>query len=295
MTGPTDDATGPTTGRASGPATGGTPGGPAAPSKRSRRRRRRPAAPADPNARTDTGVSAAGPSPDAPEPGNSLDPPNPSAGPNPPSGSKRRRRSRRRSRSDAGESTRGEGGPQLTAVPDDASPGSEASRALSESLQAAVLGHTSGAVLARGRGYVKRNRVTELRVSAGRIRARVLGSEGERYRVELTAPQTPAPPIVTKIRWSCDCLYAAEHRRGTCKHVVAVALVAAKRFERADALRRRWMGGAAAEAPEAEPAEFTALAERLLAAFTAPPVSAEDVLARAVAIAPPPFSVREAR
>ena len=114
MTGPTDDATGPTTGRASGPATGGTPGGPAAPSKRSRRRRRRPAAPADPNARTDTGVSAAGPSPDAPEPGNSLDPPNPSAGPNPPSGSKRRRRSRRRSRSDAGESTRGEGGPQLT-------------------------------------------------------------------------------------------------------------------------------------------------------------------------------------
>ncbi len=166
---------------------------------------------------------------------------------------------------------------------------------LAESLQAAVIGHTSGAVLARGRGYVKRNRVTELRVSAGRIRARVLGSDGERYRVELTAPQTPAPPVVTKIRWSCDCLYAAEHRRGTCKHVVAVALVAARRFERADALRRRWMGGAAAEAPEAEPAEFVALAERLLAAFTAPPVSAEDVLARAIAIAPPPFSVREPR
>ncbi len=171
----------------------------------------------------------------------------------------------------------------------------EASRALSESLQAAVFGHTSGAVLARGRGYVKRNRVTELRVSAGRIRARVLGSDGERYRVELTAPQTPAPPVITKIRWNCDCLYAAEHRRGTCKHVVAVALVAARRFERADALRRRWMGGAAAEAPEAEPEEFTALAERLLAAFTAPPVSAEDVLVRAIAIAPPPFSVRETR
>jgi len=166
---------------------------------------------------------------------------------------------------------------------------------LSESLQAAVLDHTSGAVLTRGRGYVKRNRVTELRVSAGRIRARVLGSEGERYRVELTAPQTPAPPVVTKIRWSCDCLYAAEHRRGTCKHVVAVALVAARRFERTDALRRRWLGGAAAEAPEAEPAEFVALAERLLAAFTAPPVSAEDVLARAVKIAPPPFSLRESR
>jgi hypothetical protein len=55
------------------------------------------------------------------------------------------------------------------------------------------------------------------------------------------------------------------------------------------------MGGAAAEAPEAEPAEFTALAERLLAAFTAPPVSAEDVLTRAIAIAPPPFSIREPR
>jgi hypothetical protein len=273
------------------------------PAKR-RRRRRRPSSPfetptspadrADSN-RVDANPvdghgSASGATLAAPEPGNSLDPAAPS------SGAKRRRRSRRRSRSASTDGGRArEQGPALRAVADDASPVSEASRALSESLQAAVLGHTSGAVLARGRNYVKRNRVTELRVSAGRIRARVLGSGGERYRVELTAPQSPAPPVITKIRWSCDCLYAAEHRRGTCKHVVAVALVAARRFERADALRRRWMGGAAAEAPEAEPAEFTALAERLLAAFTAPPVSAEDVLARAVEIAPPPFSVREPR
>lgn len=266
------------------PASG--PGGTPTPSKRSRRRRRRPAGQSDPNARTDAPESA----PNAPEPGNRLDTPDP------PSGTKRRRRSRRRSRSGSGDNARAaEGGGHLTAVDDGAAPVSEASRALSESLQAAVLGHTSGAVLARGRGYVKRNRVTELRVSAGRIRARVLGSEGERYRVELTAPQTPAPAVVTKIRWSCDCLYAAEHRRGTCKHVVATALVAARRFERTDALRRRWMGGAAAEAPEAEPAEFAALAERLLAAFTAPPVSAEDVMARAIEIAPPPFSLREPR
>jgi len=291
MTDTTGDSTDGRTGGQSGGVTGGTPGGPSSAAKRSRRRRRRPATATEPNSRAVGGGDATDLAPprNVPEPGNSLDPPKPT------SGTKRRRRSRRRSRSDAGNGSRGEGGTQLAVVADDASPVSEAARTLSESLQAAVIGHTSGAVLARGRGYAKRNRVTELRVSAGRIRARVLGSDGERYRVELTAPQTPAPPVVTKIRWSCDCLYAAEHRRGTCKHVVAVALVAARRFERADALRRRWMGGAAAEAPEAEPAEFTALAERLLAAFTAPPVSAEDVLTRAIAIAPPPFPIREPR
>jgi hypothetical protein len=212
------------TGDASGGNNGGAAGGPSSPSKRARRRRRRPAAQTDPNARTEADRADLPPR-NVAEPGNSLDSPNQS------SGTKRRRRSRRRTRSDAGDGSRsGEGGAQLAAVPDDETPVSEASRVLSESLQAAVIGHTSGAVLARGRGYVKRNRVTELRVSAGRIRARVLGSDGERYRVELNAPQTPAPPMVTKIRWSCDCLYAAEHRRGTCKHVVAVALVAARRF-----------------------------------------------------------------
>lgn len=274
--------------------TGDSSGGATPPSKRARRRRRRPASQPDAPNRVASDRLEPGPILAAPEPGNSLDSPGQLSGQ--PSGTKRRRRSRRRTRSESADSTQPSGnGPQIAIVADGAAPVTEASRALSESLQAAVFGHTSGAVLARGRGYVKRNRVTELRVSAGRIRARVLGSDGERYRVELTAPQTPAPPVITKIRWNCDCLYAAEHRRGTCKHVVAVALVAARRFERADALRRRWMGGAAAEAPEAEPEEFTALAERLLAAFTAPPVSAEDVLVRAIAIAPPPFSVRETR
>ena len=74
---------------------------------------------------------------------------------------------------------------------------------------------------------------------------------------------------MTKIRWSCDCPYAAEHRRGTCKHVVALALVASKRIEKNDSMYLRWLGQPAANAAEAAPAEFDALAERMLAAFTA--------------------------
>jgi uncharacterized Zn finger protein len=163
---------------------------------------------------------------------------------------------------------------------------------LGETLQAAVLRHTTGPVLARGRGYVARKRVTELRVSAGRVRGRVLGSDNERYRVEIAAPQRPAPENVTKIRWSCDCPYAAEHRRGTCKHVVALALVASKRLDRTPALRQRWLGQPAANAAAAEPAELDALSERVLAAFTATPVSVDDVMERVMAIAPPPFEVR---
>jgi uncharacterized Zn finger protein len=162
---------------------------------------------------------------------------------------------------------------------------------LAESLRAAVLRHTSQAVLGRGTGYAKRNRVAELRVSAGRVRARVRGSGEQRYRVELAVPQRPAPPVVTKIRWSCDCPYAAEHRRGTCKHVVALALVAAKRIEKTESMYLRWLGQPAANAAEAAPAEFDALAERLLAAFTAPPVSVESVLTHAVSVSPPPFDI----
>lgn len=164
--------------------------------------------------------------------------------------------------------------------------------ALSDSLQTAVLRHTTAAVLGRGRGYVKRKRVIDLRVSAGKVRARVLGSGKERYRVELAAPQRPPPAVVTKIRWNCDCPYAAGHRRGTCKHVVAVAIVAAQRLERTESARRRWLGQPAANAVEAEPKEFDALAERLLAAFSAEPVGVEHVLDRAFTIAPPPFEVR---
>jgi hypothetical protein len=108
--------------------------------------------------------------------------------------------------------------------------------------------------------------------------------------VELTSPQRPAPAVVTKIRWTCDCPYASEHRRGTCKHVVAVAIVAAKRLERPDALAR-WLGQPAVNAAEAEPAEFDALADRMLAAFTAEPVDVDTVLDRAYTIAPPPFEV----
>ncbi len=154
-----------------------------------------------------------------------------------------------------------------------------------------MLRHTSAAVLGRGTGYAKRNRVSELRVSAGRIRGRVRGSGDQRYRVELTVPQRPAPAQITKIRWSCDCPYAAEHRRGTCKHVVALALVAAKRIERTEAMHLRWLGQPAANAAEAAPAEVDALADRLLAAFTAKPVSVDDVLVRAVSISPPPFDI----
>lgn len=198
---------------------------------------------------------------------------------------RRRRRGRRRPRAAATETAAAQPEPERVPAADDPA------RVLADSLQAAVLRHTTAAVLGRGRGYAKRNRVTELRVSAGRVRARVLGSDRARYRVELVAPQRPAPAVVSKIRWACDCPYAAEHRRGTCKHVVAVALVAAKRLERTEAMRRRWLGQPAANAPEAEPAEFDALAERLLAAFSAPPLSIDEVLDRALAIAPPPFDV----
>jgi uncharacterized Zn finger protein len=162
---------------------------------------------------------------------------------------------------------------------------------LAESLRAAVLRHTSAAVLGRGTGYAKRNRVAELRISGGRARARVRGSGSQRYRVEIAVPQRPSPRVVTKVRWSCDCPYAAEHRRGTCKHVVALALVAAKRIERNEAMYQRWMGQPSANAAEASPAEFDALAERLLAAFSAQPADVEHVLDHAMTVAPPPFEV----
>jgi uncharacterized Zn finger protein len=198
---------------------------------------------------------------------------------------KRRRRRRRRSR---GTGSGASGAPQPQAA---ASEAAEGPKALADSLKAAVLRHTSSAVLGRGTGYAKRNRVAELRVSAGRVRARVRGSGSQRYRVEIAVPQRPAPPVVTKVRWSCDCPYAAEHRRGTCKHVVALALVAAKRIERNEAMYLRWLGQPAANAAEASPAEFDAIAERLLAAFSAQPVEVDEVLTRAMTVAPPPFDV----
>jgi uncharacterized Zn finger protein len=201
------------------------------------------------------------------------------------SSSGKRRRRRRRSRGDAkNRATQTSQNQQDVAVSEDA-------RVLAESLRAAVLRHTSAAVLGRGTGYAKRNRVAELRISGGRARARVRGSGSQRYRVEVAVPQKPSPRVVTKVRWSCDCPYAAEHRRGTCKHVVALALVAAKRIERNEAMYLRWMGQPAANAAEASPAEFDALAERLLDAFTAQPASLEHVLDRAMSVAPPPFEV----
>jgi hypothetical protein len=204
----------------------------------------------------------------------------------------KRRRSRRRSRSGAKKGPRPAEQPAAELrVADDAPAASEGAQQLADSLQEAVLRHTSAAVLGRGTGYAKRNRVSELRVSAGRIRGRVRGSGDQRYRVELTVPQRPAPARITKIRWSCDCPYAAEHRRGTCKHVVALALVAAKRIEKTEAMHLRWLGQPAANAAEAAPAEVDALADRLLAAFTAEPVSVGDVLVRSIAIAPPPFDI----
>lgn len=203
----------------------------------------------------------------------------------PNSKSGKRRRRRRRSRT-------GERKPQLQAGGQaDGAVVHEEAHVLAESLRAAVLRHTSAAVLGRGTGYAKRNRVAELRISGGRARARVRGSGTQRYQVEITVPQRPSPPLVTKVRWSCDCPYAAEHRRGTCKHVVALALVAAKRIEKNEAMYLRWMGQPAANAAEAAPAEFDALAERLLAAFTAQPASVEHVLDHAMTVAPPPFEV----
>lgn len=164
-------------------------------------------------------------------------------------------------------------------------------RALAQSLQEAVLRHSTGAVLNRGRGYVKRKRVSELRVTAGTVRARVLGSADRRYHVELSVRDRPAPPIVRKVRWTCDCPYAAEHRRGTCKHVVAVAIVAAQKLSSNESMRRRWFGRPAGNAVEADAAEIDALAARLTAAFTAEPARVGDVLDRALSIAPPPFEV----
>lgn len=210
----------------------------------------------------------------------------PASGPSP-----KKRRRRRRSRSDKSANRAPDQSNASRQPQDDEPAASEGARALAESLKAAVLRHTSQAVLGRGTGYAKRNRVAELRVSAGRVRARVRGSGEQRYRVELAVPQRPAPPLVTKIRWSCDCPYAAEHRRGTCKHVVALALVAAKRIEKTESMYLRWLGQPAANAAEAAPAEFDALAERLLEAFTAQPVSVGDVLKHAVSVSPPPFDL----
>lgn len=171
------------------------------------------------------------------------------------------------------------------------SPGDGQGRVLAQSLQEAVLRHSTSAVVNRGRGYVKRKRVSELRVTAGTVRARVLGSADRRYHVELSVRDRPAPAVVRKVRWTCDCPYAAEHRRGTCKHVVAVAVVAAQKLASTDSMRRRWFGQPAGNAVEADAAEIDALAARLTAAFTAEPVGVGDVLDRALSIAPPPFEV----
>lgn len=198
--------------------------------------------------------------------------------------SRRRRRGRRR---------RGKGGASPQAAPPAANGSPPPARSvLGESLQAAVLHHTTGPVLQRGRGYVARKRVSDIRVGPGRIRGRVLGSGHERYRVEITAPQRPAPELVTKVRWACDCPYAAEHRRGTCKHVVALVLVASRRLDRVPALRQRWLGQPAANAAAADPAELDALAERLLAAFGRTPVGVDEVMEHVMDVAPPPFEVR---
>jgi hypothetical protein len=217
---------------------------------------------------------------------NRVDEPNRADGGADPNTKPKRRRSRRRSR-------KKRSGAQAAPVQAAEEPAaSEGAHVLAQSLQEAVLRHTSAAVLSRGTGYAKRNRVSELRVSAGRVRGRVRGSGDQRYRVELTVPQRPAPEKVTKVRWSCDCPYAAEHRRGTCKHVVALALVAAKRIEKTEAMHLRWLGQPAANAAEAAPAEIDALQERLLAAFTAQPVSVDEVMVRSIGISPPPFDVR---
>ena len=156
-----------------------------------------------------------------------------------------------------------------------------------------MLRHTSAAVLSRGTGYAKRNRVSELRVSAGRVRGRVRGSGDQRYRVELTVPQRPAPAKVTKVRWSCDCPYAAEHRRGTCKHVVALVLVAGKRIEKTEAMHLRWLGQPAANAAEAAPAEIDALpgaaARRV---HRAAGERRRGACVRSLGISRPPFDVK---
>ena len=243
----------------------------------------------DPNLKTDLDPNAApAPDPNLIRDPNLIDDVNAGNAATP--AAPRKRRSRRRSRSK--KSARAVESSNANARPADEPPtASEGAQRLAQSLKEAVLRHTSAAVLGRGTGYAKRNRVSELRVSAGRIRGRVRGSGDQRYRVELTVPQRPAPAQITKIRWSCDCPYAAEHRRGTCKHVVALALVAAKRIERTEAMHLRWLGQPAANAAEAAPAEVDALAERLLAAFTAQPMGVDEVLVRAVRIAPPPFDI----
>jgi hypothetical protein len=53
----------------------------------------------------------------------------------------------------------------------------------------------------------------------------------------------------------------------------------------------RWMGQPAANAAEASPAEFDALAERLLTAFSSQPAGVDAVLDHAMTVAPPPFEV----
>jgi hypothetical protein len=218
---------------------------------------------------------------------NRADDPNRTAGDSSdPNAKPKRRRSRRRSR----KKRPGSATPPVQAAEEPAA--SEGAHVLAQSLQEAVLRHTSAAVLSRGTGYAKRNRVSELRVSAGRVRGRVRGSGDQRYRVELTVPQRPAPEKVTKVRWSCDCPYAAEHRRGTCKHVVALVLVAGKRIEKTEAMHLRWLGQPAANAAEAAPAEIDALQERLLAAFTAEAATVDEVMVRSLGISPPPFDVK---
>jgi hypothetical protein len=235
---------------------------------------------ADPN-RADRDPNRVDPDP------NRIDDPNRAEGDGAdPNTKPKRRRSRRRSR----KKRSGTAAAPVQAAEEPAA--SEGAHVLAQSLQESVLRHTSAAVLSRGTGYAKRNRVSELRVSAGRVRGRVRGSGDQRYRVELTVPQRPAPEKVTKVRWSCDCPYAAEHRRGTCKHVVALALVATKRIEKTEAMHLRWLGQPAANAAEAAPAEIDALQERLLAAFTAQPVSVDEVMVRSIGISPPPFDVK---
>ncbi len=159
---------------------------------------------------------------------------------------------------------------------------------LAGSLRAAILRHTTALVLSRARGYVRQHRVNELRITTGRIRARVRGAGRQHYRVDIRVPGHAGVEHVGKVRWSCNCIYAVEHRHSTCKHVVAVTLIAADRLEGSPTAVRRWLGHDVDD-EAVSPARFDGLAERLLATFSTSPATVDDALARASALAPAPF------
>ena len=112
------------------------------------------------------------------------------------------------------------------------------------SLVRAVQSQASSTGWERGRSYAKKGKVSGVSISDWRIEARVAGSESNSYRVFINTTSVgragagELPPV--SMVGHCTCPAAAKWSVW-CKHIVAVAYVAAAELEYAS-VAARWLG-----------------------------------------------------